>query len=63
MLKSITMLKQASQIPVKGNCNPTSYKENLDNCVFSTLWNPLREGPHRGVMVRCPCTFGYILYI
>lgn len=35
---------------------------HCNNCVFPTLWQ-FGEDSHMGVMVRCPHTFGNIVYL
>lgn len=51
-----------SVVPVKGNLNVTAYKGSLDICVLQTLWQQFGKDLHMGVTVRCPLTFGYIVY-
>lgn len=35
----------------------TAFKNILDNCVASTLWQRFAKGPHIGVMIRWPQLF------
>lgn len=40
-----------SLVLVKGHVKATAYKDILNNCVLSSLWQKLREGSPMGVMI------------
>lgn len=46
-------------VTVKGSLKPTAYKDIINNCVLSTLW----QDPQMGVMVRFSCTFWDNVYL
>lgn len=51
----VDMLGFAPLVPMKGNMNATAF-----NCVLPILFC---QEPDMNVIVRCPHTLGYILYI
>lgn len=53
-----TSLNATVLVPVKGNCNATTYKGILFDCGIPSLWQWFGEGTHIGVIVRHTKTFG-----
>lgn len=39
-------LSLSTLVPVKGNVNSIAQRQNLDHCMFPTLWKQFGEGPY-----------------